>query len=244
MRTGPFVAVTAPVRESDIGVPRMVLEEGYQLGVRLAGALPLVLSPLLDEEAVDDLFQAASGLLLTGGEDVDPALYREGMNGARNVSPARDALEVRLARRALEKGLPVLAICRGMQLLNVILGGTLYQDLATQHGRQIDHDRYRDFDAPVHPVRAERVGSLDGLFPGEFVQNSAHHQGVRALAGGLRAFAWAPDGVVEGVEYGEGAWTVGVQWHPERRLADPVNRRLFQRFGQAVHGSAEGTEGT
>lgn len=240
-----FIAVTAPVRESDIGLPRVVLEEGYQRAVRVAGALPLILSPLLDEEALGRLFDAAGGLMLTGGEDVDPSRYGENMNGSRRVSSQRDAMEISLAEAAIERAMPILAICRGMQLLNVVLGGTLYQDLETYWGTEIDHDRYREFDAPIHTIRAERTRRLDGVVSARvFEQNSAHHQGIRDLAAGLTAVAWAPDGLVEGVEYHQSAgWTVGVQWHPERRLADGTNRRLLERFGEEVRRSAGGRVG-
>ncbi len=246
--TETLIAVTAPVIGSDIGMPRIVLEVGYVQAVRVAGGLPLVFSPLDDEATRDRMFRLAAGLLLTGGEDVDPATYGQMPDGARTVSPERDAMELSLLEQALECAMPVLAICRGIQILNVALGGTLHQDLFTQRDAQIDHDRYREFDGQIHSVSVEGAERLDDVFQvKEFVQNSAHHQGIRDLSPDLTAVAWAPDGLVEAVEYRvEGsAWTCGVQWHPERKLDDDsgTNRRLFQVFGREMRRAAPGAPG-
>ena len=233
----PFIAVTAPVRDSDIGMPRVVLEAGYLQAVRTAGALD-------DEATRERLFGVASGLLLTGGEDVDPARYGQAPDGTRTVSLERDAMELALLERALERRMPALAICRGIQLLNVALGGTLFQDLYTQRGQEIDHDRYREFDGHIHAIHTGESVLLAEVFDvAEFVQNSAHHQGIRDLSPELTAVAWAPDGLIEAVEYrAEGAaWTCGVQWHPERKIEDSsgANRRLFQVFGREARRVAD-----
>ncbi len=235
----PFVALTAPVRDSDIGMPRVMVEIGYLRALGASGLLPLILSPFDDPGARDRLFDRSAGLVLSGGEDVDPARYGEAPAGARTVSPMRDEMELELLDRALERRIPVLAICRGIQLLNVGLGGSLYQDLETGMGTEIDHDRFREFDGHIHRIRTEGALLLSGVFPREeFVQNSAHHQGIRELAPTLTPVAWAPDGLIEAVEHREpgAAWTVGVQWHPERKLEDPsgTNLRLFGRFAAAV----------
>ena len=232
-----FVAVTAPVRDSDVGMPRMVLEAGYLRALAVARALPLIISSLDEPATRDRMLAVSAGLLLTGGEDVDPAFYGQPPDGARTVSPERDAMELELVRRALDLRIPVLAICRGVQLLNVSLGGTLYQDLYTQRGQEIDHDRWREFDGHIHVVHTDGAKLLAPAFTtAEFVQNSAHHQGIRDLAPGLTAVGWAPDGVVEAVEFRapEAPWTCGVQWHPERKIdeASGTNRRIFELFGE------------
>lgn len=236
-----FAAVTAATRTGEAGIERVVLEEGYLRGLRVAGLLPLILSPLDDSGTHERLLEASGGLLLTGGEDVDPARYGEDATGARRVSPLRDEMEFGLLRVALERELPVLAICRGMQVLNVALGGSLHQDLATEFDTSVVHDRSRDSVAPAHDVRPDRPGLLEGVLPaGPTTRNSAHHQGVDRLAPDLTPVGHAPDGLVEAVEYRRpgGGWTVGVQWHAEREIArsDGVNRRLFQAFGDAVRG--------
>lgn len=240
-----FAAVTAPVRQTEAGMDQAVLEAGYLRGMRVAGLLPLVMSQLDDSATRERMFSAASGLVLTGGEDVHPERYGAEAAGARNMSPERDEMEHALLFQALERRIPVLAICRGMQMLNVALGGTLHQDLATDFDDTIDHDQWRDFGGFVHSVRVEDQQLLSDVFSnGRTDQNSAHHQGVAMLAGDLSPVAWAPDGLVEAVEYRQpgAAWTAGVQWHPERRidLDCGVNRRLFQTFGDAVRGVSNG----
>lgn len=236
-----FAVVTAPTRMSEAGMPRTVLEAGYLHGLRVAGLLPLLASPLDDEMTHLRLLDAASALMLTGGEDIDPARYGEEVTASRHISPERDAMELGLLEKALGRGLPVLAICRGCQLLNVALGGSLYQDLATEYDATISHDSWKDFDASVHAVTPNGdVVLLREVLAAPSRQNSAHHQGVARLAPDLNAVAHAPDGLVEAVEYrGAGAgWTVGVQWHPERKIDrdDGVNRRLFESFGDAARG--------
>jgi putative glutamine amidotransferase len=246
--TDVFAAVTVSTRTSEAGIERVVLEEGYLRGLRVAGLLPLVLSPLDDPGTHRRVLDAAGGLLLTGGEDIDPARYGEPVDGTRRISPERDDMEFELLRLALERGLPVLAICRGMQLLNVVLGGTLYQDLASDFDAAVAHDSWKDVDASIHTVRPAGPALLDDVFADEpTVQNSAHHQGVERLAGDLEPVGYAPDGLIEAVEYrmADGGWTVGVQWHPERKIDrdDGVNRRLFEAFGDAVRGVRRGSKG-
>lgn len=238
----PIVVVTAKIRSVD-GLPtdRVELETGYLEGVLAAGMQPVVVSPAQGLDAVRELLAAAHGLLLTGGEDVDPARYGEAPAGSRNVSLERDEIEFAAAEMALERKLPTLAICRGMQLLNVALGGRLYQDLESQTGTEVPHDRSGlDVNRPVHEVRVERPRLLDGVFSGKsFGTNSTHHQAVRELGDGMTPVARAADGVVEAVELRDGGrlpWAAGVQWHPERMLEERsgTNRRLFLRFGEEV----------
>jgi len=240
--------VTVSTRTSEAGIERVVLEEGYLRGLRVAGLLPLVLSPLDDPGTHRRVLDAAGGLLLTGGEDIDPARYGEPVDGTRRISLERDEMEFELLQLALERALPVLAICRGMQLLNVVLGGTLYQDLASDFDAAISHDSWKDVDASIHTVRPAGPALLDDVFADEpTVQNSAHHQGIERLAADLEPVGYAPDGLIEAVEYrmADGGWTVGVQWHPERKIDrdDGVNRRLFEAFGDAVRGVRRGSNG-
>lgn len=237
-----FAAITVSVRKNEAGMEQAVLEAGYSLALRASGLLPLVMSTLDDDATRDRMMAASSALVLTGGEDIDPGRYGEESNGTRLVSRERDAMEHDLLVRALDHGIPVLAICRGMQVLNVTLGGSLHQDLARDFDDSIDHDRWREFDAPIHSVRFEGEQLLENICGNAVTeQNSAHHQGVNRLASDLTPVAWAPDGLIEAVEYQRpgAAWTAGVQWHAERRIDRDcgVNRRLFERFGDAVrHG--------
>lgn len=178
----------------------------------------------------------ASGLVVPGGGDVDPAWYgQEPHPRTNNISHRRDGFERTLVLAALERDLPVLAICHGMQLLNVVLGGTLDQHLADRAER-LEHDRDQPRTEPVHSVRLEVGTRLRELLGGDEVQvNSHHHQGVDVTAPMLREAAWAGDGVLEAVESPGHRWVIGVQWHPEVMApVDEAQRRLFDGFVEAA----------
>ncbi len=245
--SSPLIAVTVPVRRR-ASAPTVggLTETGYLKGTEIAGGIPLVVSPDQAKATTDELLALASGVVLTGGEDVDPRRYGGIEESAVHVSPERDEQESEVIEQALQRDLPMLAICRGMQLLNVVLGGTLYEDLASQRDGRLDHDRTgRDISRDVHEVRVDGVDLLDGVFrDGGFRCNSTHHQAIREPGEGLEPVGWSEDDLVEVVEYrGDRteAWVAGVQWHPERMLDEPTgtNRRLFERFGRAVRENRE-----
>ena len=242
-----MIAVTVPVRPRE-GAPTVgaLAETGYIKGAEIAGGVPVLLSPAHEETSSAALLDHASGVVLTGGEDVDPRRYGGRTSPSGHVSPERDELEIQVAERALERDLPILAICRGMQLLNVVLGGALHEDLGGQGVTDIDHDRTgKAISRHIHDVRVDGIELLAGVFRSEsFRTNSTHHQAIRELGEGLRAVGWAEDGLIEAVEYRGSrtrAWVAGVQWHPERMLDERTgtNRRLFERFGQAVREASE-----
>lgn len=242
----PTVAVTAPVRLSERAIPEVVLEAGYQLGLEIADADLLPVSPVDSPETARRKVRRADGLLLTGGEDVDPRRYGQSPDGARHVSLERDEVEFAALDQAVDAELPTFGVCRGMQLLNVALGGSLWQDLGQREAEpRIEHQDRFSVDRPVHDIRVRGPDLMEGVFASPvFSPNSSHHQGVRELAGPLEPVCRAEDGLVEGVEYepgGEGApWIAGVQWHPERMIGEGsgTHRRLFRRFGRVIRGSA------
>lgn len=236
----PAVATSVPVRSSDHAVPEIVLEAGYQRGLEIAGVELLPVSPVDRPGAAVRKLQRAAGLLLTGGEDVDPRRYDEEPRAAREVSLERDELEFELLELALDRGIPIFGICRGMQVLSVGLGGALYQDLREDRPAEIrvDHDLRYSVDKPAHDIRVDGVELLEDVFRTEtFHPNSSHHQAVRRLPASLEPVCRAEDGVVEAVELRDGErWVVGVQWHPERMLEEgsAIHRRLFRKFGDVV----------
>jgi putative glutamine amidotransferase len=197
------------------------------------------LIPLLqgDEGTLRAVYERLDGVFLTGGVDVDPSQYgEERQAGCDRADPARDWTELTLVRWALADDKPVLGVCRGIQALNVACGGSLYQEIAGQHPDAIKHDYFptaeyaRDYLA--HPVRLAAGSRLGRLLGADEVRvNSMHHQGVKRLAPDLAAVAFAPDGLIEGVERPGRSFVVGVQWHPEE-LADTQapHRRLFTEF--------------
>ncbi len=212
----PLIGVTTSVTV-DRKPERVYLNSAYLVAVQQGGGAPLLLPPLLDESR-RELFDRLDGVLLTGGGDVDPARFNEPRHPtASGVSAARDGLELALVEFALDRRLPLLAICRGLQVLNVALGGTLYQDVPTEPGTAIEHSQEAPRHEPSHAVkvtpgsRLSRVLGVDSLRV-----NSFHHQAIKALGTGLQAVAVAEDGLIEGAELEDPSrFVLGVQWHPE-----------------------------
>lgn len=196
---------------------RMCINPDYPEAVLRAGALPVILSVTDDKQALEEALSRIDGLVLTGGADIEPRWYgEETLPLCGETAPLRDEMEFYLCRRALEMDMPLLAICRGFEVLNVALGGTLYQDIAAQLGDALKHPCYDTPRDQVHAVRVEehtRLRAITGL--GEMRVNSRHHQGVKALGKGLCVSARAEDGLIEGIELPGKRFVVGVQWHPE-----------------------------
>ena len=231
------VAVTASIR-LDGDTSRVRLAAAYVTALENAGLIPLIVPPLSRGDAAAAILDSVSGLVLTGGEDVDPARYGEKRHEkVRSVNAARDATEAALVEEAKVRGKPVLAICRGIQILNVALGGTLVQDIPSQVGTQIAHDEDTPRDARSHEISAE-PGSLIAKAVGteHFSVNSFHHQSVKRVADGMRVTARSPDGVIEGLESTEDWWVMAVQWHPEEMndSPEPWDRGLFKAFAQKL----------
>lgn len=173
------------------------------------------------------------GLLLAGGEDVDPPLYGEtSRSGIGEINRRRDEQELGLIAAARRRGAPIFGICRGLQVVNVACGGTLVQDIPTEAPSPVEHQVRRPKDAMAHAVT---VSAGDSLPSATFSVNSRHHQAIARLGAGLTATARSADGLIEAIE-GEGI--VAVQWHPENLREDPVSRRLFRSFREAVVGRA------
>jgi putative glutamine amidotransferase len=222
------VAVTAPRRIVD-GRERVTLNTTYVRALEGAGLVPLAVPTMLAPERAAAALDAVRGLVLTGGEDVAPQRYGAVPHPRLgDVDPVRDAAELALIAAARARRLPILAICRGIQILNVALGGTLYQDLDSERPGPVSHAGETKHTVRVEPgsLLARTLGAQAGTV------NSRHHQAIRDLAPGLRAVAWAADGVIEGVEPADATapWTVAVQWHPE----DLNERALFDGFARAV----------
>jgi putative glutamine amidotransferase len=219
------------------GMTAALLTHDYLLRVQEAGAIPVMLPPIgaLPHAILDRV----DGLLLTGGEDVEPAHYGQGPSpklGA--VDPLRDALELGLAAEAARRGMPVLAICRGLQVLNVALGGTLVQDLPSERPSEIAHRQEAPSTEPSHPVTLAPESRLAELAGTErLMVNSFHHQAAAEVAPRLRAVAWAEDGVIEALEGTEG-FMLGLQWHPECQKGEFAGP-LFAAFAEACRKYAE-----
>lgn len=204
-----------------------------------AGAKPEELQLVTPMDSSGLHSEVLTGLLLTGGEDVDPALYSETRKyDSVKANRARDDYEIGLLNRALRLSLPVLGICRGAQLVSVKFGGALYQDLEqdwtpeTEDSPVIHHRQSGSRSEATHDVLVTDAESrLAQTLPGKCRVNSLHHQGIKSVGHGLRATAHAEDGLVEAVELAdEERYLVAVQWHPEELIDVPEHRKLFQQF--------------
>jgi putative glutamine amidotransferase len=237
-----LVAVSASSAEWK-GAERVKLHVNYVRSLEGAGLVPVIVPPLASPEAARSIVESCSGLLLTGGEDVDPARYSEAPHPTTGAPhPMRDLTEIALFEAARARRMPVLAICRGIQLANVALGGSLVQDIPSQRPTPVAHDQPQDAGVRTHAVAVAAGSRLaEALGATELEVNSYHHQSVNRLASGLRVTATAPDGIIEGVESEDPTWwMVAVQWHPEDLTTDgrPWDRGLFAAFARVLrHGS-------
>jgi putative glutamine amidotransferase len=240
VRPPPLIGVTTSIT-TGAAPERAYVNSAYLRAVQGAGGVPVLLPPQLDPPARDALWTRLDGLLLTGGGDLDPARFGETRHPTvYEVAPARDALELGLCTRAVDRALPLLAVCRGIQVLNVALGGSLYQDIASEPGSPIAHSQTEPRHQPTHAVKVLEGSRLAAVLGALAVDvNSFHHQALRGLGRGLRAVAWAPDGIVEGVDLpGAPGFVLGVQWHPEDLAGhDPAARGLFRALVDAAASS-------
>jgi len=213
------------------------LKAGYVEGISRFGGQPFIIPSLCgtpDAENINLIISRIDGLLLSGGQDVHPRFFGEEPHFAiGRVNPQRDDMELVLCRQAVKSGMPVFGICRGVQLLNIALGGDIYQDLISQRGKQglICHNQpapkwfgFHD----VHIAEGTRLHQILGTT--SISANTFHHQAVRRLAPGLRCAAKTSDGIIEAVEDSNHPFLIGVQWHPECMLEDPRMIKLFNAF--------------
>jgi putative glutamine amidotransferase len=245
----PLIGIPTQTLQAIDGIPEglphsWVMNSRYYLAAAEAGAVPVMI-PLFDEDfdTLHAAYQRLDGLLLAGGVDLDPAGFGEERHPRLGrTDRARDVVELALAKWAIADRKPVLGLCRGHQVLNVALGGTLWQDIEAQVPEAIKHDYFptagyaRDFLA--HEVAVEPGSRLHAAFQAPSVSvNSMHHQAVKHLAPALQASAHSSDGLVEAVESGSEHFLVGVQWHPEVfEQSDAGTRRLFAAFVAAAAG--------
>ncbi|MBC8535787.1 gamma-glutamyl-gamma-aminobutyrate hydrolase family protein [Feifania hominis] len=229
-----------------IGIPTFVdeaekynkcsLYEDYPNAIVAAGGLPLLLHQHDCEENLLQMIRLLDGLFIPGGADIHPSFYgQEPARGCSACSMARDVFELALVSLARERGLPLFGVCRGMQLFNVALGGTLYQDLPTELPESLAHWQPGEPYDLHHGISIEPGSRMERLFGGEkSLVNSTHHQAIKALGQGLRVTARAADGVIEAIEGTQGAYLHAVQFHPERRVSrDGACLALFEDFVHA-----------
>ena len=208
---------------------------GYMDGIIAAGGVPVMLPLTEDAGIIERISESISGLLLTGGQDVDPRMYgQKAAAECGEICEKRDVMESELLGRMLELDKPVFGICRGIQFINAYLGGTLYQDLGTQFPSEVEHHMLPPYERFVHDVTIQKGTQLYEIFGAAAGVNSYHHQGVDRLATGLTASAYAPDGLVEAVERHASRFLIAVQWHPEWLYHfDEKQMKLLREFTAA-----------
>lgn len=215
MMRKPLIGLTP---QYDLEQEKLCMRQNYMDMVAAAGGIPLVL-PLMDERYdIEALAQLCDGFLFTGGPDVHPSLFQEEtLRYCGVIDAQRDTLEVQLLHEVNRLDKPVFGICRGIQLINVALGGSLYQDIPAQvDGLPIAHSQQRPFHVPVHSVSVEPDSPLYSIVgKEELTVNSMHHQAVKEIAPSLKCAAKSKDGLSECVYLPGKAFFLAVQWHPE-----------------------------
>lgn len=237
----PVIGITSTLVKLNEMSEGVYVHQDYYRGIEACGGFPLIL-PTTDPETFQRLINLCDGVIFSGGEDVDPQFY--GAEPQQNLGPTlpkRDKAEIAGVRYVIDQQKPLLAICRGIQVLNVALGGTLYQDLPSQYPNALQHMQKSARPLDTHWVDLEEESRLHAIFGSTRVRvNSLHHQALRDVADTLRVTGTASDGMIEAVEYAGPIFTVGVQWHPESMWErDPLMKALFQTFVNECKESAE-----
>lgn len=209
---------------------------GYLELLQACGAYPIVLPLTWEEEDLSALLSLCDGFLFTGGHDIAPSLYGETpIPACGRIEPRRDSLEQALFRKAYDADRPIFGICRGLQIINVLMGGTLYQDLPTQRICDTVHTMDAPYDRVQHSVRILSDTPLHQLLGVDTLGvNSLHHQAIKQLAPNLIAMAQTSDGLVEAAFCPERTFLQGVQWHPEYVWnIEPAQCKLLKPFVDA-----------
>jgi putative glutamine amidotransferase len=247
MQTAPLIVVTPSTEEkgAEFYDYSVSLSQTYADAITQAGGLPLIIPCAPSPKIVAEYVRRADGVMISGGDDIQPELYCEPVpeelkKTVGRTDPVRDLLETLLVKEAFAQQKPLLAICRGHQILNITLGGTLFIDIRSQVQTKTNHAQLKHKDRVVHEMEIEPDSLMARIFEKKTIQiNSSHHQAVRNLAKPLRVTGRSPDGIIEAVELrAEDAalmpYLLGVQFHPERLTrAHPEFIELFRSFTAA-----------
>ena len=230
----PLIGITSSLVRNRSGSLVCQVGRAYPVAIQSAGGIPLLIPVRLDDAQLSDLIRRLDGILFTGGADIDPQRFN-GVPHPRvyGISLERDALEFALLEKTLSTDKPFLAICRGIQILNVAFGGSLYTHLADQRENTLKHDWFPGYarDRLSHTVSLTPDSLLHSIYGQDDIRvNSLHHQGIQNVGKGLKAIAFAEDGLVEGLSVSGARFALGVQWHPECLPDEPGTQNLFRTF--------------
>lgn len=227
MRKYPLIGIS-----TEINPKQTAVNTTYIQSVILSGGIPYMIPVTDNVEVLRQIVSRLDGIILSGGEDIQPMYYGNlPHEKLEEVSPARDTFDLMLLKMAADRNIPILGICRGLQLMNVAFGGTLYQDLPTQHPSAINHRQQEPGTTPTHRITIVKKSKLAGIIGKEELDvNTFHHQAIRSLAPGFKVTAWTPDSVAEAIEAYPVRQMLGVQFHPEIFTAagDTTMRKLFR----------------
>ncbi|WP_035289435.1 gamma-glutamyl-gamma-aminobutyrate hydrolase family protein [Clostridium sp. KNHs214] len=238
----PVIGISGSVIVDDGGMfpgyERAYVNDDYIKAVTLAGGIPVMLPMVYEEEIIRKQLEAVDGLVMSGGHDVNPLLYgEEPSQKLGGILPKRDVFDCTLIKIAMEMKKPILGICRGHQIINVVNGGNLYQDLSFIDGCYIKHNQGSLSNVPTHTVKVEKNTKLNVILGDEVITNSFHHLAVKDVAPGFKAVAMAKDGVIEAIEKEGEHFVMGIQWHPEMMAKE--NEKMLGVFKKLVQESAK-----
>jgi putative glutamine amidotransferase len=236
--TKPIIGIGSDILATPGKRDRVFAYTTYIESLRRAGAVPVLIPPQPENAA--DLVESLDGIVLAGGDDCDPAVYGEQPHpSVEPMDPRRQDNDLMLARIARDRGIPTLGICLGVQIMNIVAGGRIIQDIDSQVGTSIEHASVPE-DRARHDVKVADGTRLASILGARTLEvNSSHHQAIRSAGQGLRVTAQAPDGIIEGLEDPKHPFYVGVQWHPEDMQGEESATTIFRAFVEAAREYAE-----
>lgn len=232
----PLIAIAGGlVRDNSnefLGDNYIKINSNYSKSIVDAGGIPIILPLVNDINVLINQISICNGLLLTGGIDINPLLYKESPQPLlETCNDLIDWFHINLARKALDLNIPILGICRGCQVINVAFGGTLYQDITYATSSPIMHKQKSHLSQRCHYIYVKENSIIYDIFGNEYVVNSAHHQSVEKIASNFICTASSEDGIIEAIEMINKPFVVGVQWHPEMMVSYDIKAlNLFKRF--------------
>ena len=237
----PYIGIVGNLHFQETGTfagsDRLYVNNDYPQAVQMAGGIPFVLPFLTDYKLVKEQIENLNGIIISGGYDVNPLLYGQEPTEKQGYScEERDSYDVMVINTAIQMNKPIFAICRGIQILNIVLGGTIYEDISYKEGCRIKHSQKARTHVATHTVELQKGSRLYSLLGESVLTNSFHHQAVKDVAPGFKIVGKSKDGVIEAMERDIG-FVVGVQWHPEMmaRKGDKKMLSLFEAFVGACH---------
>lgn len=231
----PLIGILANLTNIDDGafrdIERVSVANSFITAVEKAGGVPIVIPVNLNKENIKIQIKSMDGIIIPGGGDINPILYKEEpVRELDYISNDIDEFDIEATKVALEYDKPILGVCRGLQVLNVSLGGSLYQDLKYIKGCHIKHNQQAKPNLGTHYIDIKENSILEDIIGKKILVNSYHHQSVKTLGHNLKAVAYSNDGVIEAIQKVDKNFVIGLQWHPEVMIDNKYMLDIFKRF--------------